>query len=108
MLKISEDHFSILENIKKNLTIGVKNRHHGFHSPVFTNILLNGSTSSRIVVLRFFDPNNYIINFHTDIRSKKILDLRKKPSTNFLFYDYRIKIQLRIKTHSIIHNKDSI
>lgn len=108
MHKISEDHFSILENIKENLTIGVKNRHHGFHSPVFTNIIENGSATSRIVILRLFDANNYQINFHSDIRSKKIVELRKKPSTNFLFYDHQIKIQLRIKTQSFIHHEDII
>lgn len=49
-----------------------------------------------------------ISNFHTDYRSNKIQDLQNHLNTIFLFYDSSIKIQLRIKTSSIIHYKDEV
>ena len=55
---------------------------------------------SRVVVLKSFNSNELKINFHTDIRSKKSEELKVYPKTNFLFYDHRSKIQLRIKSTS--------
>ena len=63
---------------------------------------------SRIVVLRKFDEEKLFLNFHTDFRSPKILDLKKNNNSSFLFYDHSIKIQLRIKTISSINNQNEI
>jgi len=98
----------ILKNIIHHLNKGVKNRDHGFHTPVFNNISELNIINSRIVVLRKFDSQKLILNFHTDYRSNKIQDLHHHLNTFFLFYDSSIKIQLRIKTSSIIHYKDRI
>ncbi len=98
----------ILINIKEHLKNAVKDRHHGFHAPVFSNIDKKNEITSRIVVLRNFDPHEYILRFHTDIRSKKIENIANKTLTYFVFYDYKIKVQLRIKTNSLIHYNDNI
>ena len=107
MTQINENPGIILSKIKTQLKKGVKNRHHGFHTPVFSNICENNSISSRIVVLRKFDPYRNMLNFHTDFRSKKILNITKKPETFFVFYDHKDKIQLRINTYSTIHYKNN-
>ena len=98
----------ILHNINIELSKGVNDRNHGFHTPVFSNINLNGQVESRIIVLRLFDFNKMKINFHSDIRSKKINEIKSNFETNLLFYDYKIKLQLRIKTLSMIHYNDQI
>ena len=98
----------ILKNIKLLLSLGVKDRKHGFHTPIFSNINSNLDINSRVVVLRNFDTKNNIISFHTDYRSKKILEIKKNSNSFFVFYDYKEKIQLRIKTISSIHHKDDI
>lgn len=98
----------ILANIRELLKNAVKDRHHGFHTPVFSNIDNKNEISSRTVVLRKFDPYEYILSFHSDIRSMKIKNISKKPLTYFVFYDFKTKIQLRIKTSTFIHYKDNI
>ena len=98
----------IFEDIKKNLTRSVKDRKHTFHTPVFSNINNENSIESRVVVLRQFDSQNMVLNFHTDVRSPKITSLKKNNNSLFVFYDYKLKIQLRIKTISSIYNQNII
>ena len=96
----------IFEDIKKNLTRGVKDRKHAFHTPVISNVDAEGGIDSRVVVLRKFDPANLILNFHTDFRSPKVSNLQKNNKSLFVFYDHKMKIQLRIKTTSSINNQN--
>ena len=98
----------IFDNIKKLLTIGVKDRNHAFHTPVFSSNTSNNSVNSRVVVLRKFHQENLILYFHTDYRSPKIIDLKKNNETIFVFYDLKLKTQIRIKTISKIHYLDDI
>tara|TARA_B100000029_G_scaffold489697_1_gene547694 strand:+ start:386 stop:994 length:609 start_codon:yes stop_codon:yes gene_type:complete len=98
----------IFEDIKKYLTKGVKHRKHTFHTPVFSNINDKNSVESRVVVLRKFDSYNMVLNFHTDIRSPKVNDLKKNSDSLFVFYDHKLKLQLRIKTISMINNQNKI
>jgi len=96
----------IFEDIKKNLTRGVKDRKHAFHTPVFSNIDSEGGIDSRVVVLRKFDPSSMTINFHTDFRSPKVPNLKNNSSSQFVFYDHKLKIQMRIKTTSLVNNQN--
>ena len=96
----------IFRDIKRNLTRGVKDRKHNFHTPVFSNVNGDGGIDSRVVVLRNFDPLKMILNFHTDFRSPKAIDLKQNNNSLFVFYDHKLKIQLRIKTTSILNNQN--
>ena len=98
----------IYEDIKKNLMRAVKDRKHTFHTPVFCNIDDQNSIESRVVVLREFDSQNMVLNFHTDFRSPKVSSLQKNNNSLFVFYDQKLKIQLRIKTISSINNQNTI
>ena len=98
----------IFEDIKRNLTRGVKDRKHAFHTPVFCNVDNENSIESRVVVLRQFDSPNMVLNFHTDFRSPKILGLQQNNNSLLVFYDHKLKIQLRIKTTSIINNQNKV
>jgi len=98
----------IFDDIKKQLTKGVKDRKHGFHTPVFSNLYADSSIESRVVVMRKFDSEKMIINFHTDFRSPKVNSLNKFNNSLFVFYDQELKIQLRIKTISKINNQNEI
>ena len=103
-----ENSNEIFEDIKRNLTRGVKDRKHSFHTPVFSNINNEDSIESRIVVLRQFDYSNMVLNFHTDFRSPKTSSLQQNNNSLFVFYDHKLKIQLRIKTTSAINCQNSI
>ena len=98
----------IFEDIKRNLTRGVKDRKHTFHTPVFCNVDNENSIESRVVVLRQFDSPNMVLNFHTDFRSPKILGLQQNNNSLLVFYDHKLKIQLRIKTISTINNQNKV
>ncbi len=102
----NENFQSILQNINKLLKLGVKNRNHSFHIPVFSTYNENSFISSRIVVLRKYDSDSLTLCFHTDIRSPKILELKNNNNSYFLFYDFKLKLQLRIRTLSVIHNEN--
>ena len=101
-----ENTTEIFEDIKRNLSRGVKDRKHDFHTPVFSNINKQNSIESRVVVLRDFDAKNMVLNFHTDFRSPKVKNLKHNENSLFVFYDYKLKVQLRIKTISIINNQN--
>ena len=103
-----ENSSEIFEDIKRNLTRGVKDRKHSFHTPVFSNIDNEDSITSRVVVLRQFDSANMVLNFHTDFRSPKTFDLQQNNNSLFVFYDHKLKTQLRIKTTSTINNQNNI
>ena len=103
-----ENTHEIFEEIKTNLTRGVKDRKHAFHNPVFCNVDQDGGVDSRVVVLRKFDPINMILNFHTDYRSPKVSNLKQNNKSMFVFYDHKLKIQMRIKTTSIINYQNEI
>ena len=55
-----------LRILKEICLEGAKDRKHDFHTPVFSNINNQNSIESRVVVLRDFDVENMILNFHTD------------------------------------------
>jgi len=103
-----ENTHEIFEDIKSNLTRGVKDRKHAFHNPVFCNVDQDGRVDSRVVVLRNFDPINMILNFHTDYRSPKVSNLKENNKSMFVFYDHKLKIQMRIKTTSVINYQNEI
>ncbi len=98
----------IFEDIKINLTKGVNDRKHAFHTPVFSNFDNENIIDSRIVVLRKFDPKKMLLNFHTDYRSPKVKSLFNNNNSFFVFYDHKLKIQLRIRTISKINNQNNI
>ena len=98
----------IFQDIKRNLARGVKDRKHAFHTPVFCNVNDDGVIESRVVVLRQFDPLKLVLNFHTDFRSPKVTNLKKNNNSLFVFYDHKLKIQMRIKTVSILNNQNKI
>ncbi len=98
----------IFADIKRNLSRGVKDRKHSFHTPVFCNVNSKGEIESRVVVLRKFDPTNMLLNFHTDFRSPKAFDLKNNYRSLFVFYDHKLKIQMRIRTTSTLNNQNKI
>ena len=101
-----EDFSEIKKKIWSMLNNAVKDRSSPFRIPVFS-CGNNNNIESRIVVLRKSDETNYIVQFHSDIRSDKIEILKKNPKASFLFYDKELKIQVRLKVEAIInHNND--
>jgi pyridoxamine 5'-phosphate oxidase len=69
---------------------------------------LDGFPESRLVVLRGFDSDARIIEFHCDLRSPKVEQLRRDPRVTLLFYDHLARWQIRIWADTVIHHRDAI
>ena len=85
----------ILDKIWDELTLGLNSGKHPFH--IFSvSTIKNNKPDSRTVVLRAVEKENKSISFHTDLRSKKVMQIKESENICALFYDKDSKIQLRI------------
>lgn len=100
-------HGEILKRIWKHLDLGVLQRKHPFHLPVFGTG--NGSAPSlRVVVLRRFWRRPPRLAFHTHRGSPKIGQIEKNPHVSWVFYHPEEKLQLRISGRAEIHTDDDL
>ena len=80
-----EDFKEIEKKIWSLLTNAVTDRNSEFRTPVF--ICGNDKNlDGRVVVLRKADQQNNLIQYHSDIRSSKIVKIKKNPNCSILFY----------------------
>ena len=78
-----------------------------FHNPVVANV--SGSIPvTRTVVLRKVITADKKLFLHTDIRSKKWIDLKQNENTSWLFYDASARLQIRAGGKSTLHHDDAI
>jgi len=102
-----EDFNEIKKKIWSMLDEAITNRSSQFRIPTF--ICGNQSDfDGRIVVLRKSDQKNNIVQFHSDIRSKKIAKLKTNKNAAMLFYDKEEKIQVRLKVECRINYDNEI
>ena len=74
---------------------------HDYHSFVLST-LRDNIPQSRTVVLRSFDKSVGTITFHSDIRSKKINDIKSNKNISALFYSKPRKTQIRVNGSALI------
>jgi 3-hydroxyisobutyrate dehydrogenase len=105
------NYYENFEKIEKKiwsmLSEAITNRNSSFRVPVF----ICGSQSNfdgRVVVLRKADKINQIVQFHTDIRSDKIKNLKNNKNAAMIFYDKVEKIQIRVKVNCIINHNNKV
>ena len=102
-----EDLSEIKSKIWSMLNNAVKDRSSPFRIPVFICGIQN-DFDGRIVVLRKSDQLNNLIQFHSDIRSDKIIKLKDNKNASMLFYDKEEKIQVRLKVECTINHDNEI
>ncbi len=100
-------HGEILKKIWKHLDLGVLEREHPFHTPVF------GTSSEckanlRVVVLRRFWRRPPSFAFHAHCSSPKVKEIQSNSQVSWLFYHPAEKLQLRIKGTAAIHTDDEL
>ena len=104
-------YYENLEEIQKKLWSmlddAVVNRNSPFRIPVFICADQN-DVDGRIVVLRKSDKNNSLLQFHTDLRSQKVVILKKNKNASLIFYDKEEKIQLRVKVICEVNNQNPV
>lgn len=100
-------HGEILKKIWKHLDLGVIDRKHPFHTPVFATES-KGEANLRVVVLRRFWRKPARIAFHTHLGSPKIAEIEANNKVSWLFYHPVERFQLRIKGKATIHSTDEL
>lgn len=100
-------HGEILKKIWKHLDLGVLQRRHPFHLPVFGTIC-DREPSLRMVVLRRFWRKPPMLAFHSHIGSPKIRQIQGNSNVYWLFYHPEEKLQVRIKGAARIHTNDDL
>ena len=100
-------HGEILKKIWKQLDLGVLQRDHPFHTPVF-GTSAECKANLRVVVLRRFWRRPPCLAFHTHIDSPKIKEVSNNPQVSWLFYHPQEKLQLRIKGTAALHTGDEL
>ncbi|MDY8107801.1 pyridoxamine 5'-phosphate oxidase family protein [Fulvimarina sp. 2208YS6-2-32] len=92
-----DDLGGMLRNVLEELKDAVDERDHGFRTFSVATIGLDGAPRSRIVVLRGVDAAVGEVRFHTDLRSRKIVELGVHEAVSLLFYDQDRKLQVRVR-----------
>ncbi len=87
---------------------GVTVSSHPFRLLTVATIGTDGLPNARLVVLRNFLEAQRAIEFHTDVRSPKVDQLRQHPQVCLLFYDPVLRFQLRITATVRLHNNDDV
>ena len=85
-----------LDKIINLMASAVKDRKSPFHTPLLSTVDNRNKPNSRTVVLRQFFHKKWVILIHSDIRSKKITEIKKNKNICIVFYDEQEKIQLRL------------
>ena len=102
-----ENFDEIIKKIWIMLDDAVKNRSSQFRIPTFICGNQN-DLDGRIVVLRKSIQQERLLQFHSDIRSDKIVKLKSNNKAAMLFYDKDEKIQVRAKVECIVNHKNDI
>lgn len=90
-------HGEILKKIWKHLDLGVLEREHPFHTPVFGTVASGCTPRLRVIVLRrFWRKNPRALVFHTHIASPKVREIQNNPNVSFAFYHAPEKLQLSV------------
>jgi hypothetical protein len=103
-----QSHGEILKKIWKHLDLGVLEREHPFHTPVFGTVADGCTPNLRVVVLRRFWRKPPALAFHTHIGAPKIKEIQNNPNVSFAFYHPQEKLQLCIKGKAAIHTDDEL
>lgn len=102
------NHGEILKKIWKHLDLGVLEREHPFHTPVFGTIS-GGEPQLRVVVLRrFWRKNPRGLAFHAHIGSPKISEIENSKRVSWLFYHPSEKFQIRVRGTAEVHTSGEL
>ena len=102
-----EDFNEIKKKIWSMLDDALTNRSSPFRIPVFICGDQN-DFDGRIVVIRKSDQSTNRLQFHSDVRSDKILKLKNNKNASMLFYDKEEKIQVRLKVECTVNHDNKI
>lgn len=94
------------------LARAVADRRHPFHQPVIATVRDDRPEARTVVLRRVFPPGERhptrgLLIAHTDARSPKVDDLRRRPALAWLFYDPGTRLQLRVRSTALVLTHDN-
>ena len=89
---------AIRQDIAARLADGASDRSSAMHTPV----VATQDADLRIMVLRAFDPSDWTLRFHTDVRAPKVAAVGRGGPVGVLAYDKGAKVQLRLRGRGTI------
>lgn len=93
---------SLHDQVWLRLQRGVADRHAPARHPVLATVTPGGMPQARTVVLRGADPDEAVLEVHTDLLSAKVGDLRVNPMAALHVWDAGAHLQTRIEARAAI------
>ena len=84
----------IWDSIVQQFTRAINDRKHPFRLPIL-GTTGEATPNMRIVVLRKFQKEPFIITAYTDVRSQKVAEIKQNPNVSWLFWNGRHQVQIR-------------
>ena len=81
------------------LSRGVVDPKSAARNPTFSTISEEGFPTMRTVVLRRADPTSSCLEIHTDLKTNKVLSLKKKNFAGLHFWMPKARFQIRLLVH---------
>lgn len=97
----------ILAHVWGTLARGGADVKHPYHFPVLATSS-GTDIHQRTLVLRHTDINKRHLICYSDVRTKKVSDIKLNPSAHWLFYDHQNKEQIRATTKTTLHHQDEL
>lgn len=104
---IHYDRHAIEKDCWHRMLNGALQNKNAFHNAVVANVNEYG-VNMRTVVLRKAWPTGKQLVFYTDTRSGKWLQLQQQHNISWLFYDDKVRIQIRASGVATLHHKDEL
>ena len=84
------------EKVVELFDSGVNSKKSDFHTPTLTTVTEKNVPNARIIILRDFFHPCWQLLFHSDLRARKVTEIKKISKICVVFYDKKEKIQLRV------------
>lgn len=98
---------AIKDQIWRELSRALQDRHHAWRTPVFASTGVDGTVNARTVVLRTVDREANLLKIYTDSRSSKAEEITKQQNAMFVFWSKKLNWQLRVRVSVNISSSSS-
>jgi hypothetical protein len=89
--------FESLDEIRSDCATRLIRAAHDRKNPMHTPVIVTADVDARVMVLRAFDAERWMLRLHTDTRAPKAQAIAVDNRVAAVFYDKGAKIQLRVR-----------
>lgn len=87
---------------------GAAERDAAFRRATVATLAQDGTPAARSMILRAAERASRTLRFHTDARSRKVLELRRRPRCLAHFHDHAAGVQVRAACTAELHRGDAV